>query len=1108
MPTDYDRIRQENRQKYGTDIGRIGRMLMSGLYADRTHFIFELLQNAEDALANRGMSEGERAVEIDLSNDALTFTHFGKPFDEADVHGVCGIGESSKELTDIGKFGIGFKAVYAFTDSPEIHSGREHFAIDSYVRPRAIPEIGLPPGRTVIRLPFSGDSQVAVAEIQEGLQKLDLGTLLFLREIEEISWSVPGGQSGLLRRQSETLNESVRKVTLIGQNHASKHTEEKRWLVFSREVSNEGTDVGRVELAFALMGNTGGEDLSVQPINYSPLVVFFPTVLSTNLGFLMQGPFRTTPSRDNVPARDAWNHHLVRETSVLLVDALRELRELGLLNVSALQSLPLNGSLFPEGSMFSPPFLAVREALETEPLLPRYKGGYVAAQRAKLARSQDLRDLISPEQLAGLFQSDHELAWLSGDITADRAPDIHNYLVEELEVEEVTPEWLISRLTREFLETQSDEWTGRLYAFLNSQKSLLWRLRKVPLVRLQDGTHVVADCEGQPQAYLPDNEPTGFPTVRASVCESEDALTFLKSLGLRPADPVDDVITNILPNYCNECPEVTEAVYESDIERILAAFETDSNEQQRRLVSRLKSAWFVRAMDAGNSSLRFARPGDTYLATRRMKELFAGVRGVLIVDDSVEHLGGKRVRALLEAVGVAPKLTPIQKVKKVSWRTQEMKELRENHRRGGGSDIGTVHSYEIRGLKPLLKAIANLPCDEAVIKSALLWKVLCGVNPKMFRNEYRWHHYNKEHGAQLKGDAELVQLLNETAWVADESGALKRPDDVVFESTKWEPNLALQDKIRFKKPVVSAIDRLARKSGVEADLLPLLIRHGVTSVEQFNALLHQAGRIGKGDGAHDTLGYEYSPHSLSDEAPRPNSIVAERNEPTYGSAPDGAATVVGSGKLIDRPIGHGAADPAAPAEVTSSRSQNGSSPHRTKKGMHSGKRQKFNSYVPVNPDDQQEGDSDGFNHQERLELEEHAIKFVRAREPGLEFTPKNNPGFDLLERGADGQPTKWVEVKAMKGTLRDRPITVSRTQFEYAQKHGENYWLYIVENAGDTEQARVFGIQDPYGKTRTLTFDSSWVIVAEDMEAIWEFCDQSESREQAAQIHVAESNSV
>ena len=85
MSSDYKRIHEENKRKYGTDIGRIGHLLLAHRYGDRTHFIFELLQNAEDALARRKDWEGQRAVDFSLSSDALTVTHFGKPFD--DVNG-------------------------------------------------------------------------------------------------------------------------------------------------------------------------------------------------------------------------------------------------------------------------------------------------------------------------------------------------------------------------------------------------------------------------------------------------------------------------------------------------------------------------------------------------------------------------------------------------------------------------------------------------------------------------------------------------------------------------------------------------------------------------------------------------------------------------------------------------------------------------------------------------------------------------------------------------------------------------------------------------------------------------------------------------------------
>ena len=158
VASNYEAICEENRRRYGTDIGRIGPMLLADRYDDRTHFIFELLQNAEDALSRRGDAPGPRKVTFELAPTRLSLSHFGRPFDEADVRGVCGIAESTKDKFSIGRFGIGFKSVYTFTARPEIHSGDEDFVVENYVQPRRANRTERSTDETLIVLPLkSGD---------------------------------------------------------------------------------------------------------------------------------------------------------------------------------------------------------------------------------------------------------------------------------------------------------------------------------------------------------------------------------------------------------------------------------------------------------------------------------------------------------------------------------------------------------------------------------------------------------------------------------------------------------------------------------------------------------------------------------------------------------------------------------------------------------------------------------------------------------------------------------------------------------------------------------------------------------------------------------------
>ena len=103
--------------------------LLTELYPDNAHFIYELLQNAEDA----GASE----ISFILSKSNLTVFHDGRPFNKQDIDGITSIGQGTKanDVNKIGKFGVGFKAVFSYTSTPQIFSGEFNFEIKDLVVP-------------------------------------------------------------------------------------------------------------------------------------------------------------------------------------------------------------------------------------------------------------------------------------------------------------------------------------------------------------------------------------------------------------------------------------------------------------------------------------------------------------------------------------------------------------------------------------------------------------------------------------------------------------------------------------------------------------------------------------------------------------------------------------------------------------------------------------------------------------------------------------------------------------------------------------------------------------------------------------------------------------
>lgn len=828
-PLNYAAICDENRTRYGTDIGRIGPMLLADRYDDRTHFIFELLQNAEDALGRRSGTGKSRSVTFSLSPGRLKLSHFGRPFDEADVRGVCGIAQSTKDQHSIGRFGIGFKSVYTFTDRPEIHSGDEDFAIENYVQPKTVAPAVRAAGETQIILPLKSGDSSAEQEIANGFQHLGPGALLFLRHIDEINWSIEGGASGVYMRSApEALAANAHRIKVIGQE-TGKPEVDQNWLVFDRDVSSTaGEKVGRVEIAFSL---TSREDApgrwAVQPLAASHLVVFFPTVVSTNLGFLVQGPYRTTPSRDNVPRNDPWNQQLVQETADLLIEAVRWLRDNGMLDASALRCLPTDRAKFPEGTMFTPLFETVRETFLDEALLPRFDGGHVTAAQAMLARTQELRELFTAGQLKELFDAEG-CAWLTGDITQDRAPELRRYLLQELQVPEITPDKIVVKLHKRFLEAQSDEWLTRLYAFLSGQKAIAGLFNALPLIRLTDGRHVIARENGKSNAFLPSDIETSFPTVHRAVCGSPEARSFLISLGLTAPDPVDDVVWNVLPKYRASEVDGDDKAYSADIERIRIAFNTDSKAQRDRLLAALRETPFVMVVDTGDGKDYVAKPGEVYIATDRLKALFAGVSGVFVVDNNYECLRGEPVRELLEACGALRYPRPVLTPNALTW--EERRELR--HRTGheetsGQNDV--VVDWELLGFEALLALLPTLSQEQRAERTRLLWEALGDLEDRrgrgVFDGSYTWTHYGQRKAPPFP--AAFLRRLARAVWVPDGSGDLVRPALVTFESLGWKSNPFLLSKIAFKPPI---IDQLAKEAGIEPAALDLLRKLGITSV--------------------------------------------------------------------------------------------------------------------------------------------------------------------------------------------------------------------------------------------------------------------------------------
>jgi hypothetical protein len=351
----------------------------------------------------------------------------------------------------------------------------------------------------------------------------------------------------------------------------------------------------------------------------------------------------------------------------------------------------------------------------------------------------------------------------------------------------------------------------------------------------------------------------------------------------------------------------------------------------------------------------------------------------------------------------------------------------------------------------------------------LLWEALCDVEDRrgagLFSGMYRWFYYAQR---SCSFEAAFVRILNNRAWVPD-GAALQLPASIVFEDLvpAWRANAFLLTSIRFRPRVIQT---LAREAGIEPGVLDLLKKLGVTSEAELRAKLGISADTSAGEArdncsvgeALDKLGIDQHPtppahSSTDDEQTSPDG----RSGGSRDSSKTATRTHSGTGASVGSRTSAGSGDASGAAKRTP--------------GNASGR--PFVSYVATHPDDRGP-DPDGLDQKERIALEARAIDLIVSREPAWRRTPTHNPGYDLFECGTDGQAARWCEVKAMTGCLEDRPVGLSRTQFEHARQRGSAYWLYAVEHAG-TDDARIVRIQDPAGRARTFTFDRGWLDVAE-----------------------------
>ena len=833
------------------------RKIFTSPYSDKTHFIYELIQNADDSKSTR--------LEFHLCENELIVWNDGRQFTEKDKESICSIGFSNKDLTQIGTFGMGITAVFTYTDCLEVYSGDKYFciqikdptkpenidfdAIDSTI----IEQLGK--GRTVFRLPFRERlREKDITKLRDRLCNLgEKRPLLFLRHLERVAWRDElGAQVGSYfcqrcRRDKMQNASEVELTTSVDDNNQRSET----FLIFRKEVQPPQNVVAELLLQAAEDEDEHqriqGSVEKLQPVEVAfrlqndkittmtercMLFSYLSTQKETHLRFIIQARYQTTLARDNIEEMEnnLWNEWLVTETANSLPEVLEQLKAGGLLKPAFFDVLPLKREV---EKAFKPIAKALRQAMRERAFIPTEKEGhYAKIEDVLYPHDELLREFIESSWLHP------NSSWLHPDIQDKEEFRRRFTFMQDAGVNIIgfrrMLRWLEEK-DSDWFEDKSNEWLCSLYAYLNKHQSELERIKKLPLVRLENEHHV---CANDDLVFFPPNADeareeikpflNNLPILQSTLLAGEkgnEIEAFLKNVGVKPPRRVDMILKGICPQYRKFAkPSAEENCLH--MRYLFKVWNDVPESEQSKLKAQISEIPILRAYKSQNSvaEFRYVKPCDAYLpqvytSDDDLETYFSVCDGdIWFVDNAYveDKSDAKTWLQFLKAIGAMDTPQVVKKSIPAYYRDYQEFDKRSIKREWSNHEQ-TIEDFYLRGLSEALDEISG--CGKVNLSQAL-WGILVKTVPSgkwsrdtFFKGTHRWFH----HSPRSKSfEATFYRQLKETAWLPDVQGNL-HPPAKCFATTSENLRL-LGNSVAYLHPDFSIRTELARWLAEKLDM--------------------------------------------------------------------------------------------------------------------------------------------------------------------------------------------------------------------------------------------------------------------------------------------------
>ncbi|THX76645.1 hypothetical protein D6D08_05258 [Aureobasidium pullulans] len=317
------------------------KLLSAQLYSEPSHFLFELIQNADDNVYTDG--DQPQAALAYRSDGLLLFGCNEQGFSKANVSAICDMNQSTKTLLKegkkscIGEKGIGFKSVFKVADKVWISSNNFSFMFDKskplgMVDPVWAEFPHFPEQlqmNTMICLKI--EKQEDRDAVKDQLTKvLEPSSFMFLRRLSKIR-VVRLDDSGdtfdeiIMSHDQRAFTDDLQLVTTT--KTKGTRSRRSRYVVSdytAREMPStelrQGVTETSIKLAFPL-------DDQQQPLIAKQDVYAFLPVCSSGLPFLIQADFLLVASRQGIDESQPWNRRLQDHIIYALIQAFQRLND-------------------------------------------------------------------------------------------------------------------------------------------------------------------------------------------------------------------------------------------------------------------------------------------------------------------------------------------------------------------------------------------------------------------------------------------------------------------------------------------------------------------------------------------------------------------------------------------------------------------------------------------------------------------------------------------------------------------------------------------------------------------------------------------------------------